>query len=83
MPCFLKEPALFKCHSQIKEGDHLALNLSQMFTTYEWVREGPEEGQEDKMSLYPGRVLEHEGQPDEEEGGQGDVQLDYGHNGPE
>jgi hypothetical protein len=35
------------------------------------------------MALYPGRVLEHEGQPDEEEGGQGDVQLDYGHNGPE
>jgi hypothetical protein len=47
------------------------------------VRVGPEEGQENKMALYPGRVLEHEGQPDEEEGGQGDVQLDYGHNGPE
>ncbi len=52
-------------------------------STYDWVKAGPEKRQEDKMSLYPGRVLEHEGQPDEEEGGQGDVQLDYGHNGPE
>ena len=35
------------------------------------------------MALYPGRVLEHKGQPDEEESSQGDVQLDNGDDSPD
>jgi hypothetical protein len=31
---FFKGTCTFKCRSQIKEGDHLALNLSYMFSTY-------------------------------------------------
>jgi hypothetical protein len=31
---FFKGTCTFKCRSQIKEGDHLALNLSYMFNMY-------------------------------------------------